>query len=48
MGRPIDKERKRCESSIHKHDIDFCVTMVGKVDVQDVQGHWWIPILKGR
>ena len=22
MGRPIDMERKECESSIHDHDID--------------------------
>ena len=24
MGRPIDNERKGCESSIHDHDIDMC------------------------
>ena len=24
MGRPIDSERKGCESSIHDHDIDLC------------------------
>ena len=24
MGRPIDDERKGCESSIHDHDIDLC------------------------
>ena len=24
MGRPIDNERKGCESSIHDHDIDLC------------------------
>ena len=41
MGRPIDMERKGCESSIHDHDI-FCMTMiltrvtlVGWADVPD-------------
>ena len=24
MGRPIDMERKRWDSSIHDHDIDWC------------------------
>ena len=24
MGRPIDNDRKGCESSIHDHDIDLC------------------------
>ena len=24
-----DMERKGCESCIHDHDVDFCVTMVG-------------------
>ena len=27
--------QKECESSIHDHDIDFSVTMVGWVDVPD-------------
>ena len=33
MGRPIDLERKGCESSssIHDNDIDFSVTMVHMV-----------------
>ena len=35
MGRPIDLERKGCESSIHDNDIDFSVTMVWWVDVPD-------------
>ena len=29
MGRPIDMERKVCESSILDHDIDGSVTMLG-------------------
>ena len=30
-----------CGSSIHDHDIDFFVTMVGRVDVPDTdQGHF--------
>ena len=29
MGQLIDMERKGCESSIHDHDIDLCVPMVG-------------------
>ena len=29
MGWSIDMERKACKSSIHDHDIDFCVTMAG-------------------
>ena len=28
-------EQKGCESPIHDHDIDFCVIMVGWVDVSD-------------
>ena len=32
---PIDMQQKGCESSIHDHDIDFIVTMVGWVDVPD-------------
>ena len=35
MGRPIDNERKGCESSIHDHDIDLCVTMIRWADVPD-------------
>ena len=35
MGWPVDKERKGCESSIHDHNIDFCVTMIECVDVPD-------------
>ena len=35
MGWLVDMERKGCESSIHDHDIDFYVTMVGCVDVPD-------------
>ena len=31
----IDIDQKGCESSIHDHDIDFCVTIVGWVDVPD-------------
>ena len=35
MGRPIDMERKGCESSIHDHDIALCVTTAGRVDVPE-------------
>ena len=35
MGWLVDIERKGCESSIHDHDIDFCVTMVEWVGVPD-------------
>ena len=35
MGRPIDMERKWCESSIHDHDIDYSVAIVGLMDVLD-------------
>ena len=34
-GWQFDMEWKGCESSIHDHDIDLCVTMVGWVDVPD-------------
>ena len=33
MGVLIDTERKGCESAIHDHDSDLCVTMVGWIDV---------------
>ena len=35
MGRPIDMERKRRESSIHDHAIDVSVAMVEWMDVPD-------------
>ena len=35
MVRLVDMEQIGCESSIHDHDIDFSVTMVGLVDVPD-------------
>ena len=35
MGGATDMLRKGCESSIHGHDIDLCVTMVGWVVVSD-------------
>ena len=35
MRQLIDMERKGCESSIHDHDIDFSMAMVGWVDVPD-------------
>ena len=35
MGGPIDIEQKGCESTIHDHEHDLCVTMVGWVDVPD-------------
>ena len=33
MGRLIDMERKRCESTFHGHDLDLRVTMVGRVNL---------------
>ena len=35
MGWLVDMEWKGYESSIHDHDIDYCVTMVGWVGVPD-------------
>ena len=35
MGWSIGMEQKGYESSIHDHDIEFCVTMVGWFDVPD-------------
>ena len=45
MGRLIDIECKGCELIIHANEHNFCVTMIGWVDVQDSdQGdfrHWY-------
>ena len=35
MGWPVDMEQNECGASIHDHDIDFCLTIVGWVDVPD-------------
>ena len=35
MSGLIDTERKGCESPIHDHAIDICVTMEGWVDAPD-------------
>ena len=35
MGWPIGIERKGCDLIIHDNERDFCVTMVGWVDVPD-------------
>ena len=38
MGGPIDMVQKGYELSIHDHDINYCVTMVGWVDVPGSEG----------
>ena len=47
MGRPIDMGRDGCESSSHDHNIGFCVTMVGWVNVPErKRGKVWYYIFR--
>ena len=38
MPWPLEMQRKGCDSSVNDHDIDFYVTMVGWLHVQDSDG----------
>ena len=44
----IDMERKGYELSVHNHDIDLCVTMVGWVDVQESDRAEWLIFMYNR